>query len=109
MGANGGQVNPAESSVAGAARIGGEGSDAAERFAAMDHEELVGADGTALLSFDEFWDAYRRFTWSGFVMAVLASMIVGQTDRGDEMFVTMANRHASQVVDLEAVEFLNES
>ena len=25
-------------------------------------EELVGADGTALLSFDEFWDAYRRFT-----------------------------------------------
>ena len=42
-------------------------------------------------------------------MAMLASMIVGQTDRGDEMFVTMANRHASQVVDLEAVEFLNES
>ena len=80
-----------------------------EQLVSNYHEELVGADGTPLLSFDEFWDAYRRFTWSGFVMAVLASMIVGQTDRGDEMFVTMANRHASQVVELEAVEFLNES
>ena len=39
-------------------------------------------------------------------MAILASMIVGRTDRGDEMFVVMANRHASQVVDLDAVEFL---
>ena len=73
------------------------------------HEELVDTGRASLLSFDEFWDTYRRFSWSGFVMAMLASMIVGQTDRGDEMFVTMANRHASQVVDLEAVEFLNES
>ena len=41
-------------------------------------------------------------------MAILASMIVGRTDRGDEMFVAMANRHASQVVDLGATEFLEE-
>ena len=39
-------------------------------------------------------------------MAILASMIVGRTDRGDEMFVAMANRHAAQVVDLGATEFL---
>ncbi len=80
-----------------------------ERLVSRYFEELVDTGRASLLSFDEFWDAYRRFSWSGFVMAMLASMIVGQTDRGDEMFVTMANRHASQVVDLEAMEFLNES
>ena len=58
------------------------------------------------ISKDELWLNYRRFSWSGFIMAILASMIVGRTDRGDEMFVVMANRHASQVVDLDAVEFL---
>jgi len=72
-------------------------------------EELLEVDGMPPMTFDEFWIHYRRFSWSGFIMAVLASMIVGRTDRGDEMFVTMANRHASQVVDLEAVEFLNNS
>ena len=72
-------------------------------------DELGNMEGQPPLTFDEFWDAYRRFSWSGFVMVMLASMIVGQTDRGDEMFVTMANRYASQVADLGAVEFLNES
>lgn len=34
---------------------------------------------------------------SGYVMAVIASMIVGRTDRGDEMFCVMAERHADQM------------
>lgn len=32
-------------------------------------------------------------------MAVVASMIVGRTERGDEMFCVMAERHASQMAD----------
>ena len=54
------------------------------------------------LSLDEAWSLYRRYAFSGFVMAVIASMIVQQTDRGDEMFMAMANRHAQQVVDLDS-------
>ena len=58
------------------------------------------------LSMDEAWSKYRRFTFAGFVMAVVASMIVKQTDRGDEMFMAMANRHAEHVVDLDAFSAL---
>ena len=39
---------------------------------------------------------YRREAISGAVMAVIASQIVGRTERGDEMFVAMAARHALQ-------------
>mgnify|MGYP001978370672 FL=1 len=69
-------------------------------------DELTRDESIPPVSWDELWLNYRRFSWSGFIMAVLASMIVGRTDRGDEMFVAMANRHASQVVDLGATEFL---
>ena len=39
-------------------------------------------------------------------MAICASMLVVQTERGDEMFLTMARRHATHVLDLGALEFL---
>ena len=55
------------------------------------------------LSSDDAWLEYRKFTFAGFVMAVVASMIVKQTDRGDEMFLAMANRHAQHAVDLDSL------
>lgn len=55
------------------------------------------------LSFDEAWLEYRKFTFAGFVMAVVASMIVKQTERGDEMFLAMANRHAQHAIDLDSL------
>lgn len=42
---------------------------------------------------------YRREAISGAIMAVVASQIVGRTDRGDEMFVAMAARHALQGIE----------
>ena len=77
-----------------------------ERLVLRYFEELTKDDPIPSVSWDELWLNYRRYSWSGFIMAILASMIVGRTDRGDEMFVAMANRHAFQVVDLEATEFL---
>ena len=56
--------------------------------------------------FDHCWSDYRRHSFSGFFMAVFASVAVGRTERGDEMFMTMANGAAAQVVDLGAIEFL---
>jgi hypothetical protein len=40
-------------------------------------------------------------------MAVLASMIVGQTERGDEMFMTMYRRSAAMALDLDALSLLD--
>jgi hypothetical protein len=35
-------------------------------------------------------------------MSIIASMIVERTDRGDQMFITMANRHGRHALDLDA-------
>ena len=46
--------------------------------------------------------SYRRYSFGGLIMAIVASALVRRTDRGDEMFVTMAERHARQALDLDA-------
>jgi hypothetical protein len=54
------------------------------------------------LDWNHCWEQYRRHTFAGLVMAVAASMLVEQTDRGDEMFMAMANRHGRHALDLAA-------
>ncbi|MBI3782154.1 MAG: phosphotransferase [Deltaproteobacteria bacterium] len=58
------------------------------------------------LSWDRCWSDYRRYAFAGLLMAIGASMMVVQTERGDEMFMTMARRHGAQILDLEAQTFL---
>ena len=53
------------------------------------------------LDWDNLWRDYRRFTMAGLAMAIGASGLVGQTDRGDAMFVAMAQRHGRHALDLE--------
>jgi hypothetical protein len=53
------------------------------------------------LSWDELWWQYRRHTTSGLVMAIGASQVVGQTDRGDDMFVAMAQGAGRHALDLD--------
>jgi Phosphotransferase enzyme family len=48
---------------------------------------------------EAMWNAYRRDAVSGFIMGVLASMIVAQTPRGDTMFVEMCRRSATMIHD----------
>ncbi len=62
------------------------------------HAALVDA-GVGDYSFDQAWRDYHWYSYAGYVMAVTASMLVVQTDRGDEMFMTMARRHAQQAID----------
>ena len=52
-----------------------------------------------------FTDEYRRHSTSGIVMAVIASMVVEVTPRGDEMFLAMARRHSAHAIDAD-VELL---
>jgi hypothetical protein len=58
------------------------------------------------IDFDDCWARYRRHAFAGLIMAVLASMNVERTDRGDEMFIAMANRAGRHVLDLEAEALL---
>ena len=51
---------------------------------------------------DDVWEQYRRYAFGGLIMAIVASALVRRTDRGDDMFVTMAERHARQALDLDA-------
>jgi hypothetical protein len=59
------------------------------------------------LSWQELWDQYRLFATSGYIMAIVASMLVKQTDRGDAMFAAMANRHGQQMLDLQTIELFH--
>lgn len=72
----------------------------------VDYLDRLRGAGVHGYQFDDAWDDYRRGTWSGLVMAVAASMLVERTDRGDEMFLTMAHRHARHAIDLEAAALL---
>lgn len=54
----------------------------------------------------ELWRSYRLGSCSGLIMAVVASQIVGQTERGDEMFIVMASRHSAQMLDLNIAELV---
>jgi thiamine kinase-like enzyme len=53
------------------------------------------------VSNNEIWAQYRLLGTSGYIMAIVASMLVKQTERGDAMFAVMANRHGQQMLDLE--------
>lgn len=53
------------------------------------------------LGADDCWAAYRANAFAGLHMAVVASVLVGRTEHGDEMFLAMAERHSAHVEDLE--------
>jgi hypothetical protein len=54
------------------------------------------------------WTDYRWYSFAGYVMAIIASMLVVQTERGDEMFMTMAHRHGRHALDLDAIGLLDD-
>jgi hypothetical protein len=69
------------------------------------HDALLAA-GVTDYPFDRCWNDHRLGTWSGLIMAVAASMLVERTARGDDMFMTMAHRHARHALDLDAPALL---
>ena len=48
-------------------------------------------------------DLYQRYAPAGLVMAVIASMIVGETQRGNEMFLAMAKRSTQMMLELDSL------
>jgi len=52
------------------------------------------------------WTDYRRGVFAGLSVTVVASMLVQETERGNDMFTAMARRHSRHALDLGADEFL---
>lgn len=79
-----------------------------------EHEQDLVREYAALLeelgihgyAWDDLWQDYLRGSFAGISMAVVASMSVGQTPRGDEMFLAMARRHTRHALDLGADQLL---
>lgn len=53
-------------------------------------------------------DGVRRQSFFGVMMAIVSSMLVARTERGDEMFMTMLRRHCDHVLDTDALAALPE-
>jgi hypothetical protein len=58
------------------------------------------------LEWDDVWRGYRRHAFSGLIMAIIASALVVRTDRGDAMFVAMADRAGKHALHLDAEEMI---
>jgi aminoglycoside/choline kinase family phosphotransferase len=89
----------------------GAGLDPAERARVeegmvRDYHAGLEAAGVAGYAWDTCWEEYRLGSFAGLLMAVGASMMVARTARGDQMFLTMADRHARHALDLEAPDIL---
>jgi hypothetical protein len=72
------------------------------------HRALVEDYGVDDYQFDQCWRDYVRSSYGGLLMAAFASILVGRTDRGDAMFMAMANRSAQMAADLDAPAVIKE-
>ena len=77
-----------------------------ERELVREYHAGLLAHGVRGYDFAQCWDDYRRGAFAGFSVTVIASVIVQETPRGNEMFTAMAQRHARHALDLGAAEFL---
>ncbi len=75
------------------------------------HDALLQAYHAALgpdapISLADVRDGVRRQSFFGVMMAIVSSMLVKRTERGDAMFMTMLQRHCEHVLDVDALAIL---
>lgn len=75
------------------------------------YDELLAAYHAALgpdaaLTLGQVREGVRRQSFFGVMMAIISSMLVERTERGDQMFMTMLDRHCSHVMDTNALDIL---
>jgi len=63
-------------------------------------------NGDPLYPLDRCQADVRRQAFFGIAMAIASSMLAEQTERGDEMFMTMLSRHCELVLDLGSMDLL---
>ncbi len=82
---------------------------AADRRAQYDallhaYHDALGPD--APISLADVREGVRRQSFFGVMMAIVSSMLVERTERGDAMFMTMLQRHCEHVLDTDALAAL---
>jgi hypothetical protein len=77
-----------------------------ERELLGEYHDALQAQGVDSIPWELCWEEYRRHAFAGVLMAIIASMLVERTERGDEMFMTMLARHSQHALDLDAEELL---
>lgn len=63
----------------------------------------------APLTLTDVAEGVRRQSFFGVMMAIVSSMLVERTERGDRMFMTMLQRHCDHVLDTDALATLPEA
>ena len=58
------------------------------------------------MDWDRCWLDYRRYAFAGLIMAMFASMVVTRTDRGDAMFIAMADRAGVHALDMDSLSLI---
>jgi hypothetical protein len=81
---------------------------ACERELFAEYHEALCRAGMRNFSLEHCWREYRHAAFGGVLMAIVASMLVQRTERGDEMFVAMLARHSQQALDLESESLLDD-
>jgi hypothetical protein len=62
--------------------------------------------GGVELGWDRCWEDYRRYAFAGLIMAMFASMVVTRTERGDAMFVAMADRAGLHAIEMDSLALI---
>jgi hypothetical protein len=57
---------------------------------------------------EDCWRDYCETSVWGVIMSVIATMLAGETERGNAMLTTMLRRHAQHAIDLDALDLLRE-
>jgi Ecdysteroid kinase-like family len=80
--------------------------DRRERYDALllAYHEALGTG--APISLAQVREGVRRQSFFGVMMAIVSSMLVERTERGDRMFMTMLQRHCEHVLDTDALATL---
>jgi Ecdysteroid kinase-like family len=75
------------------------------------YDVLLGAYHSALgadspLTLDDVREGVRRQSFFGVIMTIVSSMLVERTERGDQMFMAMLERHCQHVIDTDVLAIL---
>ena len=77
-----------------------------EEALVREYHDLLEERTGGLITWDRCWADYRLHAVAGLHMAVVASALVSEDERGDAMFCVMAERHAAHVTDFDTLALL---
>lgn len=75
-----------------------------EKQLLTEHHEQLQAHGAVGLTWEQYQERYRHGAAYGIYLAVVAAMMVEQTERGDQMFITSTTRHVQHTLELGTFE-----